>query len=199
MVELARLCLDVREFGPAKLLEVAHEHGLTPSADPLPRLVRHFAQRRRLMERHYDREHDADPAETAQKALYPMGDPEPLTAFQGADGWLFLVGHDVTVWTEQNLKTGESIRHTAYKCDIFGEGWISDGDARDVLAAVLGENFGGYRTTPPHAKGSPHTMATGVFDFAPPVFEVTVDSMQGEAEDAPITRMNLTAEAGRVD
>lgn len=199
MVELARLCLDVREFGPTGLSGIARDHGLTPAADPLPRMIRHFAQRKQLMERHYNREHNSDPAEAAHELLYPMGDPDPLMAFEGEVGWLFLVGQDATVRIDRNLKTGKSIRHTAYTCDLIGDGWISDRDAREVLADVLGENFGGYRTTPPHVNGSPHTLAMGSFDFAPPVVEAFVESIHGSGEVAPVIHVNLTAEVGRVD
>ena len=199
MVELARVCLEIRELDPVQMSERVEEHGLTPSTNALPLMTRYFAQRQRLLEWHYDRKHNADPAETARQILYPMGDPVPLMAFEDAGGWLFLVGQDATVWIERNLKTGASVRHTAYTCHIFGDGYIPDGEARAVLAAVLGDGFGGYHTTPQHAVGSPHTMAKGGFDFAPPRVEANIFSLQGNAEDAPISHMDLTAETGRAD
>ncbi len=111
-----------------------------------------------------------------------------MMSFSTADGWLFLVGLDVTI------RIRGDVRSTGHTCEAFGNGWISDGDARHVLAEVLGEGFSGQRTTPADlAIDRPATTALGIKDpFQPAQVNFLIESWKGYGAIAPITAMSVS-------
>lgn len=183
---------DMDPNGVAAAARAAH---LEPEDNSLAWLERYYDQLNILYVGHFDRDRFPDALQTARKVLYPMGDPEPKMAFRDTDGWLFLVGLDATVRLSlDDLQTGAYTRYTAHSCDIYGAGWISDGEARDMLSRVLEADFAGHRTTPADIPPDhPKTTALGVSDSGlPSEVNLLIESVQGIDGHGPVIELGIS-------
>ncbi|MRU16026.1 hypothetical protein FDP25_11360 [Roseovarius sp. A21] len=162
MVTLARLCLSMETQTPDGVHGLARAAGLRLVDDPLPRLEDLVARQHLFRELETGHASSVTAAESARTGIYPFGDPDPMMAFADDGGWLLLVATDATVMVQHNRTTGAKKRFRALSCHIHGDGWTPDSMARDALAGILGEGFGGHRTSPSGVSDTDlHTIAHG--------------------------------------
>lgn len=193
--ELAELCLTMKDMDTEDVSAAARAGNLEHENDPLGRLEQHFDHLHSLYAGHFDWDRVPDASQTARKVLYPLDDPEPMMAFRDADDWLYLVGLNATVRLSlDDLNSNTYTRYTAHSCKIYGKGWISDGEARNILSRILGTDFAGHETTPADIlPDDPKTVALGVSspDQQSEV-NLLIESVRGVDAHGPVSMIEIS-------